>query len=293
MENLFSAWPDLQEQIQRARQILLLSDYDGTLTPIVDSPDAALIAKDTRQLLVELAALTRFKVGIISGRSLEDLKNKVNINGIVYAGNHGFEIDGPGLRFINPVANEIRPFLRLVRQILTSAVGTIKGVLVEDKGLTLSVHYRQADDAQAPLVQHIIKKTIYSTAVRGIVKMTEGKKVYEVRPAVSWDKGKAIRLLMKRYGKGGRQSGLLPIYLGDDLTDEDGFKIIERYGNGISVHVGGINPASAAHYYVDSPRDVYRFLDMLREFMPRNPLYDCSSKVKSEVDLSNPAELTG
>jgi trehalose 6-phosphate phosphatase len=288
MENLFSAWPDLQEQIQRARQILLLSDYDGTLTPIVDSPDAALIAKDTRQLLVELAALTRFKVGFISGRSLEDLKNKVNINGIVYAGNHGFEIDGPGLRFINPVANEIRPFLRLVRQILTSAVGTIKGVFVEDKGLTLSVHYRQVDDEQIPRVRSILERILSAGAIRGIVKMTHGKKVYEVRPAVTWDKGKAIRLLMHQYSKGGRSNDILPIYLGDDLTDEDGFKMIERYGKGIAVHVGCTNKASAADYYLDSTDDVDNFLSRLLELSSRRESDSRSLDTLQEIDLSPP-----
>jgi trehalose-phosphatase len=293
MEHLLSAWPELKDQIHRANHILLLSDYDGTLTPIVEIPEAAAISDDTRQLLVKLTSLPHVKVGLISGRSLTDLKSRVNVRDIIYAGNHGFEIEGPGFKFINPLASEIKPFLRLVTQMLTSAVGTIKGVLVEDKGLTLSVHYRQADDQQAPQVRHIIENTLNHAPVRGIVKMTGGKKVYEVRPAVQWDKGKAIRLLMKRYGKGGWQSGLLPIYIGDDLTDEDGFETIERYGHGISVHVGGKNVNSIARYYLNSPQDVCRFLDMLLEFLQRGSLYDRSINVQSEVDLTHPAESIG
>jgi trehalose 6-phosphate phosphatase len=90
-----------------------------------------------------------------------------------------------------------------------------------------------------------------------------------VRPAVSWDKGKAVRLLMKKYGKGGRNSELLPIYLGDDLTDEDAFQVIEKYGNGITVYVGEYNPDSAARYFLNSPDEVFDFLSILAGYDKR------------------------
>ena len=105
------------------------------------------------------------------------------------------------------------------------SLSSIKGVLVEDKGITLSVHYRQVEEEIAGDIRRIVEKIVTGPVALGMVKITTGKKVIEVRPAVNWDKGKAIRLLMKRYGKGGRNSGLLPIYLGDDRTDEDGFQL--------------------------------------------------------------------
>jgi trehalose 6-phosphate phosphatase len=269
MEHLLAAWPELIKRLDEAKGILLLSDYDGTLTPIVDRPEMAKLADETQQLLRRLSTNPRFKVGVVSGRAVADLKRTVSIKGIVYAGNHGFEIDGPGLSFINPLAIEIKPILRKMRQFLAAAASTIRGVMVEDKGLTLSVHYRQVEDRQVSKLKDIVEKTVCGTAVRGLLKITSGKKVFEVRPAVPWDKGRAIRFLMKRYGKGGRQSGLVPIFIGDDLTDEDGFRIISRYQGGISVHVGGNNPFSAASYYVHSPYDVYEFLRRLVKYSSR------------------------
>jgi trehalose 6-phosphate phosphatase len=272
MEHLLTAWATVLEQMQKAKHILFLSDFDGTLTPIVERPELAVMADDTRRLLQTLTQDRRFTVGIISGRALADLKDKVNIRGIIYAGNHGFEIEGPELNFINPVVDEIKPLFRIVRQILTLTLGSIKGVFVEDKGITLSVHYRLVEDERAKDVEHLVERAISHAASRSLFKVTSGKKVYEVRPAVNWDKGKAIRLLMKRYGKGGRKSGLLPIYLGDDLTDEDGFKVIEKYGYGISVKVGEPHSSSAARYFFKSPDEVHNFLFKLSELSQRGLL---------------------
>ena len=273
MEHLLSAWPRVLEQTRKCKHILFLSDFDGTLTPIVEKPELVVMAEGTHRLLQVLAHDRHFTVGLISGRALADLKNKVNISGIIYAGNHGFEIEGPGLNFINPVVDEIRPWFRIIRQVLNLTLGSIKGVLVEDKGITLSVHYRQVDDAEKAIrVRHLVERTINSPLSRGLFKMTSGKKVYEVRPAIDWNKGKAIQLLMKRYGKGGRESGLLPIYLGDDLTDEDGFQIVENYGQGISVRVGEPGPDSVARYFLKSPAEVHLFLIKLLEFSQRGLL---------------------
>jgi trehalose 6-phosphate phosphatase len=209
-------------------------------------------------------------VGIISGRALHDLKSKVNIGGIIYAGNHGLEIEGPGLNFVNPIANEIKPVFRIVRQVLNMALGSFKGVFVEDKGLTLSVHYRQADESSTQAVQQIVERSVKRPPLSRLLKLTKGKKVLEVRPAVSWDKGKAIGMLINRYGKGSKGRGLLPVYIGDDLTDEDGFRIIEKYGSGISIYVGQEPRQSIAMYFLKSTDEVSLFLSELVENKPRN-----------------------
>jgi trehalose-phosphatase len=272
MEHLLSAWPKVLKQIQKAKHILFLSDFDGTLTPIVEKPELAVMREDTRRLLQVLTSQRHFTVGIISGRALADLKERVNIDGIIYAGNHGFEILGPGLSFINPIADQLKPLFRIMRQILTLTLGTIKGVLVEDKGITLSVHYRQVDEGKVKSVKALVESAINGPASHGLVQLTSGKKVYEVRPAVNWDKGKAIRLIMKKYGKEASNSGLLPIYLGDDLTDEDGFQIIEKYGNGISVYVGEPKSNSIARYFLKSPDEVQSFLVKLLDYAQRGLL---------------------
>ena len=265
MEHLLTSWPTVKERLSRARQILFLSDFDGTLAPIAEKPELVQMPEKIRQILEDLSKSRDVKVGIISGRSLTDLKDKVNIDSVIYSVNHGFEIEGPGLSFVNPAAMEAAPLFKSIRQILSATLNTIRGVRIEDKGITLSIHYRQVDENRVKDVRYLVERAISSPLSLGMLKVTSGKKVYEVRPAVDWDKGKAIRFLMKRYGKGGRRSGLAPIYLGDDTTDEDGFRIIEKYGNGLSIYVGEYKPVSAARYYLRSPEEVYLFLVRLAE----------------------------
>ncbi len=265
MEHLLSAWPKIVKQFRDARHILLLTDYDGTLTPIVERPELANLAEDTRRLIRSLSRQRRFTIGVISGRALGDLKDRVGISGIIYAGNHGLEIEGPGISFVEPLAEEFRPILRVMHHVLSRALGTIKGVLVENKGLSLSVHYRLVDRSESREVEKVVQRVIGGSQASGMTRITSGKEVYEVRPAVEWNKGKAIKLLMKKYGKGGRTSGLLPMYLGDDRTDEDGFKVIENYGAGISVFVGEESQPSAAHYFLKSPAEVATFLGVFLE----------------------------
>ncbi len=270
MEHLLSAWTKVAEQLKSARRVLLLTDYDGTLTPIVERPELANLPAGAKLILQALAGKHDFRVGIISGRALVDLKEKVGISGIIYAGNHGLEIEGPGIEFVNSVAEEIRPFLRLIYYILSRSLATIRGVLIEDKGLSLSVHYRLAERHKTEEVGNIVQRVVGGAEAMGGVKVTSGKEVWEIRPDVNWDKGKAIRLLMKRYGKGGWKSGLLPIYLGDDLTDEDGFRVIEDYGSGISIFVGEPVEHSMARYFLRSPLEVSLFLGRLIELNRRD-----------------------
>ena len=269
MEHLLSVWPEVAQRLRDAGHILLLIDYDGTLTSIVDRPELANLPEDTRQLLQALARQPRFTLGVISGRALADLKNKVSVGGIIYAGNHGLEIEGSGVGFTNPLAEEIRPVIRTMCQLLGQALRTIKGAIVEDKGLTLSVHYRLVEEDKIEEVKSIFERIVSGAKASGEIRITSGKKVYEIRPAASWDKGKAIKLLMKRYGKGGRKSRLLPIYLGDDLTDEDAFKVIGKYGNGISVFVGDDKQDTVARYFLKSPAEVAKFLGLLLEHNQR------------------------
>lgn len=260
MEYLFSAWRQIATQLRAARHIMFISDYDGTLAPIVDRPELANLSPKAKELLQALAHQRRYTVGIISGRALADLKRKVGIRGIIYAGNHGLEVEGPGMSFVNPVAEEIKPILRLLHGILSMALGRVKGAWVEDKGLTLSVHYRLAAEDKAGEVENIFEQVVAPARSRGKIKTTSGKKVYEVRPAVAWDKGKAIALILEKYKKG--KGKALPMFLGDDLTDEDGFKVINKC-NGISIVVGEEAGATHARYFLKSPAEVEELLEML------------------------------
>jgi trehalose 6-phosphate phosphatase len=271
LEHLLSCWGEILQMIQTAQHVLFLSDYDGTLTPIVEQPELAILSVSNRAFLRELAECKGVTVGIISGRALNDLKEKVRLPGVIYAGNHGFEIEGPGWDFISPIAAEIRPLLRVLRQVLSLTLGKIKGVLLEDKGFTISIHFRQVEEKNVNQVQQMVERVMQKPASQGLIKITPGKKVYEVRPAINWNKGKAIQLIMKKYGKGGRQSGLLPIYLGDDLTDEDGFRMINKYGSGVTAYVGEPRNDFSAQYYLKTTEEVTQFMAKILEFFQRGP----------------------
>ena len=160
----------------------------------------------------------------------------------------------------------------MMHHVLTRTLGTMKGVLIENKGLSLSVHYRQVEAAKTDEVKQVVDHVVGGLQAAGDIKVTNGKKVYEVQPAVNWDKGKAIKLLMKKFGRGGRKSKLLPIYIGDDLTDEDGFRIIGRYGNGISTFVGSHRKDTAARYYLESPSEVIEFLTRLLKYAQQDAI---------------------
>lgn len=267
MQHLFSIWQEFSKRLKAASRVLLLCDYDGTLTPIVDRPELADLSEKTRQMLQTLARQSHFTVGIISGRALADLRQKVGLSNIIYAGNHGLEIEGPGVSLVNPLAAEMRPVFRLINQVLNKALTPIKGVRVEDKGLSVSVHYRMVEEGKSEEVTNTFERVIATARSLGKVRITSGKKVYEVRPAVQWDKGEAIALLIERYGKTKTKKELLPIYLGDDQTDEDGFKVIEKQG-GISVFVGEETGNSAARYYLRSPAEVEQLLERLVQPAP-------------------------
>lgn len=262
MEYLFNDWAYIDKKIRGQKNILLLCDYDGTLTPIVDRPEMALLSGDVQKVLARLAGKKQFILGIISGRALEDIKEKVNINGLIYAGNHGLEIEGPGLKFIHPLTEELVSVLRLISQVLRKALNNIRGVIVEDKGMTVSVHYRLVADAELPELHSKFESIVTGARAVGKIKTTAGKKVHEIRPAIAWDKGKAVNLIIERYIPQQRRNDLIPVYLGDDRTDEDAFRVVNQYG-GISILVDGEGQVSQAKYYLNSPDEVGSLLEEL------------------------------
>lgn len=264
MEHLFSAWHRVSQQLIAARNVALFSDYDGTLAPIVESPDLAEMPIGVRELLEILARQPYCTVGIVSGRALADVRRRIGIKGIIYAGNHGLEIEGPGIRFVDPIAEELRPILHLMSKVLTRSMATISGALVENKGLSLSVHYRLAGIREEGHVRSAFDRVVTTARSLGKVKVTNGKKVLEVRPPVEWDKGRAISFLMDSYARRNRKSLALPIFLGDDLTDEDGFEVVHQR-DGISVYIGEENTRSSARYFLRSPHEVRGFLARLLE----------------------------
>jgi trehalose 6-phosphate phosphatase len=262
MEHLFSVWREIAERIRAAGQILLLSDFDGTLSPIVGRPEEAVLPDDTRRALEALAGHDRVDVAVVSGRALSDIKSKVGIQGITYAGNHGVEIEGPWLKFVYPPAEAMRPVMHHLYSTLSKVLAGFEGAFVEDKGLTLSVHYRLAREDRVGELRGVCEETVRGLRSERKIRTTEGKKVYEIRPGVLWDKEDAIVLLLSGWTSSTGESGNLALFLGDDLTDEGGFKVVDRHG-GVSIFVGESGSSTAARYILRSPDEVAVFLKQL------------------------------
>jgi trehalose 6-phosphate phosphatase len=264
MEHLFKVWPEFLAEGRAASHLLLLADYDGTLTPIVGRPDDAVLSSGTRDRLAGLAKIPALSVGVISGRGMRELKAMVGIEGIYYAGNHGLEIEGPGLSYITPAAGTARPTMQELAGQLAAGLADIGGVIIQDKGLSISIHYRLVAEGEERKVTDIVHRLTTVPCNEGKIRVFSGKKVWEIRPPVDWDKGKAVEAIAGEVKKLRHPERLLTVFLGDDVTDEDAFRVVRRPG-GWSIYVGGEAATSAAEYYLSSTSEVEEFLARLME----------------------------
>ena len=237
------------------RRAAVFLDYDGTLTPIVARPELALMTPDMRETVHGLARCCT--TAIVSGRALNDVAKLVELTELYYAGNHGFEISGPhhtdicyepGKQFLSAVGD--------VSRRIEAGIDGIDGAFVENKGYSLSVHYRLAAREQVPQVEQVVDEVLTSFPT---LAKRHGKEVFEVRPKIDWDKGKAVLWLLEALQLNG--PAVLPIYVGDDVTDEDAFAALKD--RGIGVLVTDSPRASSADYSLRDTGEVKQFLDML------------------------------
>lgn len=252
MDYLFESWGKIQAKIKN-KHIFLFLDYDGTLAPIADTPDKAFISSKAKDLLIRFSKDKRFSIAIITGRALKDIKNKLKIEKIIYSGNHGLEIEGPRISFTTPVPVEYRVILSRIKDKLIKEMSLIKGAFIEDKGLSLSLHFRLVDKNKQALIKTAFHETVIMYKIKGMVKTRAGKEVLEVRPAVNWDKGKVVLWLLDRQQFVLSGKPIFPVYIGDDLTDEDAFKALKN--KGLTVLVGAPKE-SCAQYYLKNQKEV-------------------------------------
>jgi trehalose 6-phosphate phosphatase len=246
-----SALDHLQEIAPpRGSQFAIFADYDGTLTPIVRRPEEAVLSNSTREVLRALAA--NVPVGILSGRDLEEMRQRVDVESIVYAGSHGFDIVGPhGLR--KQVGTEFLPILDAAENELRQKLTDIHGALLERKRFSIAAHYREVTDENLAQVEQAVNEV---AAHHRELRKIAGKKVHELQPDIDWDKGKALLWLLETMNSEPRK--IFPIYIGDDLSDENAFRVLERRGVGIVVSE---QPRpTAASYALKNPTEVERFL---------------------------------
>ena len=236
-------------------------DYDGTLTPIVDRPEDAVISEGMRDTVRRLAERTT--VCVVSGRDRPVISQWLGIEGLVVAGSHGFDLGDHR----SSAATGFEGLLATVTDQLRNEVSKVQGAAVESKRFSVAVHYRLVAPQQRPLITEVVEGLLADYADQ--LRLTPGKMVYEIQPNLDWDKGKAVQYLRHALHVDGAE--FVPLYLGDDITDEDAFKALKGPANGAGIGVivaDATDPeqagrATAAEFVLESIGEVQRFLDTL------------------------------
>jgi len=251
------------EEFKNDNKSTILTDIDGTISEITSTPEEAVITPSMKKELSKLKEKFRM-VGVISGRSVKNAKSMVGIDGILYVGNHGMEYVNNGEIFIDPEAVKyLGNIKKNAEQLKNSELSKINGLMFEDKGICISIHYRKCK------LQEDVRKKIID-AVNSIdtneMKLTEGRKLVELKPPISRDKGFIIEKIMEKYDLD------RIIYLGDDVTDFDAFtklKELEKTGKIRTASILVLSSEipdyvkSSSLFYVNSVYEVQRFFKWL------------------------------
>jgi trehalose 6-phosphate phosphatase len=247
--------------IDSSSHIALFLDFDGTLADIVPVPDDAELDGGIRKTLESLIAREDFTVSIVSGRAAADLRRRVGLKDLIYVGNHGFEIESDEIRFREPDAEALRGELRCLALQLKLALSDTDGLEIEDKSLTLSVHFRRVTEDLQDWVRNVTRGTV---ARYPAFSLREGNMVVEVLPRIDWNKGRAVKWIVRQLPP----TSSLAIYIGDDLTDEDAFLALSE---GITIRVGGFSDTAAQYLLPDvSAVGLFlKWLDHAKQHAPR------------------------
>lgn len=248
---------------RRTGHVLALFDFDGTLAPLVARYDLARLPPRRRSLLDALARRPDTTLGVVSGRQLSDLKARVGLPGLYYAGLHGLQIEGPSVRFVHPDAEHARALVVEVRERLALRVARLQGVAIEDKALSFSLHWRQAPEADAAAARQALDETVGVLVSRGLLRLQPGRRVCDVLPNVAWHKGDAVRWI-RRHVERVLGRAVWPLFAGDDFTDEHAIEALT--GSGVTIVVG--DRPSAARFRVSDTDAIEEVLDALVALPP-------------------------
>ncbi|XP_054810524.1 probable trehalose-phosphate phosphatase F [Prosopis cineraria] len=273
-----SALDCFEEMIEHAtdKKIAMFLDYDGTLSPIVDDPDCAFMSEDMRAVVRSVAKC--FPTAIISGRSRDKVYDLVKLTELYYAGSHGMDIIGPACHSLSnkhpdcvkstdqqgkeitlfQPAREFLPMINEVFKRLVEITKDIEGAKVENHKFCVSVHYRNVEEKNWTAIGQLVHDMLKDYP---LLRSTHGRKVLEVRPVIDWNKGKAVEFLLESLGLSERDD-VLAIYIGDDKTDEDAFKVLRESRGGYGILVSSSRKQSNAFYSLRDPTQVMKFLEM-------------------------------
>ncbi|GMH29672.1 hypothetical protein Nepgr_031515 [Nepenthes gracilis] len=261
----------------KGKRLALFLDYDGTLSPIVDNPNCAFMSDDMRSAVKNVAEC--FPTAIISGRSRDKVYEFVGLTELFYAGSHGMDIMSPAkngvlsghpkcIKSTDKQGKEVvlfqpaSEFLPMIEEVFTSLVEITKGINganVENNKFCVSVHYRNVDEKDWMTIAQRVGDILQEYPR---LRLTHGRKVFEVRPVIDWNKGKAVEFLLESLGLSGCDD-VLPIYVGDDRTDEDAFKVLREGNRGYGILVSSVPKESRAFYSLRDPSEVMEFLKAL------------------------------
>lgn len=247
-------WDDIARRLAAGPPVIFL-DFDGTLAPIVDDPAAATLPSRTRHVVADLRA--RWPVAVVSGRDTDDVRTKVGLDGVAYAGSHGFDVIWPDGRREAP-AGDFRSSLDAAEGALREALDGLEGVEIERKGFAITVHYRRAPERVHDEVAAIARRIARE---HPDLRRTGGKRIHELRPDVDWDKGRAVEWLFDGFDIDAEHA--VPLYLGDDLTDEDAFRALGSRGIAVVVQGEDDERATLAGHRLADVDDVASFLERL------------------------------
>lgn len=254
--HLFDAWTDISNQLSASggcSNLFLFLDYDGSLVPIVNTPKEALLPPEQKQFLYKLSQCPEIQLWIITGRPIDDIRQLVGLDGIGYAGNHGLEIQCPNQPVKEFYASAHKETILKIQELLNAHFAKHKGVLFENKGPILAIHYRLTEDGTEQEILRFIESI--KDVVQRPFNVGYGKKVIEIRTVPHKTKGTALEWIKEnvKFGKNPCR-----VYLGDDVTDEDAFKVLNT--DDIGVFIGKPLRQTAAKYYLLTVDEVWDFL---------------------------------
>lgn len=254
----------------KGKKIVMFLDYDGTLSPIVDNPDSAFMSEAMRATVKNLARY--FPTAIVSGRCRDKVYSFVQLAELYYAGSHGMDIKGPtkgpkhresqAKTVLCQPASAFLPMINEIYSVLLDKTKLIPGVKVENNIFCLSVHFRCVEEKRWIVLEEEVRTVL---AAYPELKLTQGRKVLEIRPTIEWDKGKALEFLLAELGFADCND-ILPVYIGDDRTDEDAFKVLRDRGQGLGILVSKFPKETRATYSLKEPSEVKEFLRRLIEW---------------------------
>lgn len=262
--NALDVFYDITTQRSNKR-ISVFLDYDGTLTPIVSNPDQAIISNEMRTTVSNLSQ--HHDTSIITGRRIDTINKFLQLPELYYGASHGFDVYGPHLKPLHAPAENYLPLLKQFNDTVHDKTKHIQGSLVEDCKYSISVHYRNVTNDNdnkfiADTVDSVLNVINNSNNNNLKLKKHSGKCVWEIKPDMKWNKGYAVDYLIDLLYNDNKQN-IIPVYIGDDVTDEDAFDVVNRYNNGLSVFVVNTTQSrpTKAKYTVKDQQQVQQLLE--------------------------------